>query len=353
MKRIREGGFVFYASSGKISSEMPVFYNPEKVFDRDLCINLMKIYRPEKVCDLLSASGIRGIRIGSIKGVKEVYLNDRNRVSANIIRKNVSLNKKKISADVFVSNTGANKFLCNNKIFFDYIDIDPFGTPNPFLESGITFLKNKKIMGVTATDSSALTGSYKNACRRKYGSYTHRTSYMKETGLRILIKHIIMKGAQQEKALSPVFSYNLRDYYRIYFKCRKGAKKCDKLMSKIKYVYHCSNCLYRDEYELDSLPKKCPECSSIGLIIGSLWTGRLWCKKLLNNINMDDKIINYIKKESGIKKNGFYETNNVYRKEAPKINKIISFLEEKGFKASRTHFSPTGIKTDADIKDFY
>ena len=49
----------------------------------------------------------------------------------------------------------------------DYIDIDPFGSPNPFLDSAIA---NKKYvyLAITSTDTSGLAGSYKNACLRKY-----------------------------------------------------------------------------------------------------------------------------------------------------------------------------------------
>ena len=35
----------------------------------------------------------------------------------------------------------------------------------------------------------------------------------------------------------------------------------------------------------------------------------------------------------------------------PKIENVIVELISKGFEASRTHFSPTGIKTNASEKD--
>jgi tRNA (guanine26-N2/guanine27-N2)-dimethyltransferase len=35
----------------------------------------------------------------------------------------------------------------------------------------------------------------------------------------------------------------------------------------------------------------------------------------------------------------------------PKRDKVIEALREKGYPVSRTHFRPTGIRTDAPLKD--
>ena len=39
------------------------------------------------------------------------------------------------------------------------------------------------------------------------------------------------------------------------------------------------------------------------------------------------------------------------KKSVPKLGKVLKKLKEEGFKASRTHFNPVGIKTDAGIKE--
>ncbi len=39
------------------------------------------------------------------------------------------------------------------------------------------------------------------------------------------------------------------------------------------------------------------------------------------------------------------------KKQVPKTDVLIEKLQEKGFGASKTHFSPISIKTDAKMKD--
>ena len=51
---------------------------------------------------------------------------------------------------------------------FDYIEIDPFGSPTDFLESSIVRLSRRGILAVTATDTAPLCGTYPNTCKRKY-----------------------------------------------------------------------------------------------------------------------------------------------------------------------------------------
>ena len=50
------------------------------------------------------------------------------------------------------------------------VDIDPFGTPSPFIESAAISAKAGGMLCVTATDTSALCGTYKEPCIRKYNS---------------------------------------------------------------------------------------------------------------------------------------------------------------------------------------
>jgi len=37
--------------------------------------------------------------------------------------------------------------------------------------------------------------------------------------------------------------------------------------------------------------------------------------------------------------------------EVPKRDQVIGGMEKKGYPVSRTHFSPTGFKTDAPLQD--
>jgi len=125
---------------------------------------------------------------------------------------------------IIIKNQDANLFLLNST-GFDYIDIDPFGTPNPFLDSAVKRISRDGILAVTSTDTAALTGTYPKATLRKYWAYSKKDEMMHETGLRILIRKIQLIAAQYDKALVPIFSYFKDHYYRIFFNSVKGKKR--------------------------------------------------------------------------------------------------------------------------------
>ena len=177
------------------SKRMPVFYNPEKEFDRSLSVEVVRKIRPKKALDLLAASGARGIRFMKEAGV-EVVFNDINSKAVKLIKENLKLNG--LNARVY--NCEANKLLYSLGESFDFIDVDPFGTPNPYLTSAIKFLKRGGMLAVTATDTAALMGAKPEAGLRKYHAHLFRHPFMKETGLRVLIKHVIETGTELEYA---------------------------------------------------------------------------------------------------------------------------------------------------------
>ena len=69
--------------SGKVSSEMPVFYNPVMMSNRNITIALMaaatKLYEMKKwrIADPMAATGVRGIRmLLELKNIESVSMND-------------------------------------------------------------------------------------------------------------------------------------------------------------------------------------------------------------------------------------------------------------------------------------
>jgi len=50
-------------------------------------------------------------------------------------------------------------------------------------------------LAVTATDTSALTGTYPKATKRKYWADSYRTEFLHEQAIRILIRKVQMIGA--------------------------------------------------------------------------------------------------------------------------------------------------------------
>ena len=174
------------------------------------------------------------------------------------------LKKNKIKRKISISNKDASQFLLENSAM-DYIDIDPFGTPNPFLDSAVKRITNEGILAVTATDTAPLCGTYPEACLRKYWAVSKRSPIMHETGLRILIRKVQLIGAQYQKALVPLYAYAKEHYFRAFFSCKKSKAECQRLLQQ--------HGMLND--------------------IGPLWKGALWdsdfAKKVTEKADKKDK----------------------------------------------------------------
>ena len=362
MKKIKEGSAeIFIPKEGKISKKLPVFYNPIMQLNRDITILLLQQFPIVNLCDPLAASGIRAIRFAKELKYKSIIANDLSEKATALIKKNIEHNKVKF----VIKNEDANIMLLNSK-GFDYIDIDPFGTSNSYLDSAVKRISRNGILAVTNTDTAALTGTYPKACIRKYWSVPKRDYMMHETGLRILIRKIQLIGMQYDKALLPIFSYFKDHYFRIFFQCSKGKKLCDEIAEKHGMINDA----------------------------GPLWVGNLWDSKLVskmystmlkdynkkvnttyklnNNKTMDNyenkkiiknniinnaqnnkgllRFLKIIKEESKINVVGFFDIHDIVEKEKLKTikkkEKIIKKIKKRGFKATNTHFSGTGIRSN-------
>ena len=68
-----------------------------------------------------------------------------------------------------------------------WVDVDPFGSPMPFLDTAIQSLAKKAILEISATDTAALAGSSKTALMRRYGARINPDNLAHDSGLRVLM----------------------------------------------------------------------------------------------------------------------------------------------------------------------
>ncbi|GAG35537.1 unnamed protein product, partial [marine sediment metagenome] len=229
-KQIAEGkALIFAPKEKKVSKKLPVFYNPAMKLNRDISVLLLNSIKNKdmQIALPLAGTGVRGARFLlelNKNKIKNISMNDYNGKASKIIEQNLKLNKIKKTKKISITKKDANLFLLESS-GFDYIDIDPFGTPNYFLDSAVKRLAREGILAVTATDTSALAGSFPAACKRKYWAVPIREELKHEIGLRILIRKVQLIGAQFDKALTPIFSYAEQHYMRAFFYCEKGKHK--------------------------------------------------------------------------------------------------------------------------------
>jgi tRNA (guanine26-N2/guanine27-N2)-dimethyltransferase len=351
-------------------SKAPVFYNPVMELNRDLSVLAFQAYqrvanREISICDPLTGSGIRGIRFAAeIHGAKKVAISDINERSFKLAQHNVCLNG--LQDLVTVEHKDANCLLsCHGapRRRFDVVDVDPFGSPVPYLDSAVRALRNKGLLAATATDLAPLCGVHAKACVRKYGGRPLRTEYCQELAVRLLAGCMATVAAKQDIGVRVVFSHALDHYIRVYAQIGYGAKKADASIKSLGYVLHCFNCLHRETAKTLSQRffEKCPECGSKMDWAGPLWLGEIldpqFCELMaqenrrtaFRNSGKIDKLLSLAEEEAEAPATYYVidKISNKLSSPVPSVSAMLQGLRNTGFQAFPTHFNSRGVKTDA------
>jgi len=351
-------------------SKAPVFYNPVMELNRDLAVLAVQAYqktikREIVVCEPLTGCGVRGIRFAKeVEGVQRVILNDIHPIAANMARHNVELNQ--LSDRVLVFNEDANLLLSRYaapRKRFDFVDIDPFGTPVVYMDSALRALRDGGLIALTATDMAPLCGVYPQVSLRKYGGRSLRTEYCHELAVRLLAGCLASTAARYEIGVRLLFSHSTDHYIRVYAMTGYGARKANETMGNMGHVVHCFNCFHRETCKepLPSFPRTCRECGSQLKAAGPLWLGKIFDREFFSS--MRDGLAS---KQLGQKKKilkllslvedeydgpaTYYVVNRVCDKlglPIPPLRDVVSETKRAGFKAFLTHFSRMGLRTDA------
>ncbi|MEM3736751.1 MAG: tRNA (guanine(10)-N(2))-dimethyltransferase [Candidatus Bathyarchaeia archaeon] len=359
----------FMGGSGVLKS--PVFYNPRMGLNRDVAVIFLKVFqelvgRPLRVCEPLTGCGVRGLRFASeVKGIREIVINDLNPNAAQLAK----LNVERLGFDglVKVEDKDANLLLSLHAqpgCRFDYIDLDPFGSPAPFLDSAFRALRDGGVVALTATDMAPLCGTHQKACVRRYGAKPLRTEYCHELAVRLLVGFAIRVAASKDQVAEPLFCHYTDHYVRVYLRLKRGARDADSYLEAMGFILHCFRCLNRTPAR-GLFPKflglSCEECGGEFEYAGPLWLGGLWNKNLcqrieeaiggtrLSHARRVESIVKRIIGEIGAPPTYYIPSRlcDLLNLQTPPISRIVEALRQEGFEAALTHFNPQGIKTAA------
>lgn len=355
-------------------SRAPVFYNPRMTLNRDTAVLALGAYqrrlsRPLVVCEPMCGTGVRGIRLAvEVSGLGSVVLGDLNPMAVGLAQENADLNG--VSNRVIICLMGANLLLSLHGLpgrRLDYIDIDPYGSPAPYMDTAVRSCRNGGMVALTATDIATLCGVHPEACLRKYGGLPLRTDYCHEVALRLLTGAIVKASARHDIATHPLFSYTADHYVRLYAVLERGARKADRSLEGIGYLLQCSKCLNRRTaiFEEMSESRRCEVCGARMIPGGPMWLGELadeaFCDEMLDvsdgsALSSDRRlmrIIRLVRGEAGLRP-AFYNMDTLCSRmgrASLSMVDILSALSGAGFKAARTHFHERGVKTDASVAE--
>ncbi len=348
---------------GQPSSRDPVFYNPRMRLSRDLTVASVGPANPRLVCDPLAGVGARGLRIAVELDPDTVVLNDINERAVELIEENVRLNG--VEDVCRVENRDANALMCEDELAgaFDYVDLDPFGPPVPFLDAAVRTLRNRGLIGVSATDVSALAGRYPRAARRKYWVEVERVEFYQEVAIRALLSYVVRTCAKYDLAFEPLVAFFQRHHVRVVGRVRRGARRADRALRRLGHVGHCRKCGFTAVVEPGE--DECPECGEGLTVLGPLWledfVDRAWTRRAAEvagrlGLERARELLERLAEEVGLLPWSY----DVHRwasrlglPRVPRLKDVLEGLRERGRRALRPHYSRRSVvKTDADPGEF-
>tara|TARA_B000000532_G_scaffold227195_1_gene206024 strand:+ start:843 stop:2201 length:1359 start_codon:yes stop_codon:yes gene_type:complete len=285
---------------------------------------------------------------------------------------------------------------------WQWIDIDPYGSPIPFLDSAMQNLARKAILQVSATDTAALCGTYPQVTRRRYAAYAVNDSVTHDTAMRILLGNIALCAARHERSIEPLISVFDGHHTRVSVLVTPGKKNASNVYNNlgwrvnepdkktisaaIKAGLHNLGCANIPQPRVFLPYNSPPESLANGKVSGPLWIGPLAREDVLEQLTeeyaleicgiskeKDENIISLtgwndedIEKSNrgvvrSIKK--LYESKDAVGIKGlvtmdelpqwtdiggpPSPKKLVSKLKERGFKASISVISTPAIQTNA------
>jgi tRNA (guanine26-N2/guanine27-N2)-dimethyltransferase len=361
-------------SSEFIPSKSPVFYNPLMRFNRDLAVLALKIYQRRRgniinACDPLTGSGVRGIRFAlEVENVKCVVINDVDPLAYKLSNSNVELND--LSEMIKVENTDANELLsryAHSRKRFDLVDLDPYGSPSPFLDSSLRSLRRDGLIALTATDMAPLCGVNSRSCIRKYSGRPLRTEYCHELAVRLLLSALVFSAARQGLGLNVLLSHYTDHYIRAYAQVKRGSLQANESLRGLGYITHCFHCLNRKWITgfANFVDITCDFCGGEMRAAGPLWLGKLseekFCSEMLSEAAQTGAGRRVFRLLEALLREGegpptYYVIDKISSKlgiRSPSMLKVMERLVEQGFHVTTTHFNPRGIKSNASVRDVF
>jgi len=335
-------------------SSVPIFFNPAMEVNRDSTILFLSVTRPHTYLDAMGATGVRGLRARHECGIA-VTINDWNPEAIELIRRNAQL----IGLECEITQQDVN-MLCSSRKF-DAVDVDPFGTPAPFVDSAIR--SASRFLFITATDTAPLCGAHLKAGMRRYFSRPMNTDYHAEIALRNILGFVTRETIKYDRGIEPYFCFAQNHFIRLHLRLWSGTRAADNSLNHIGYIHQCVVCPSRIEQKgLVPEPTTCPSCGGNMRPIGPLWIGRINNNSLLmqlqntistsilNSASHLNTLISSCLEELDVSFHyNYHRLAKSLKRSPPPIDELIKNLRQRGFQASRSHYSGTALKTDAPL----
>ena len=312
--------------------------------DRDLNVALVSAWRnvedrPRRGWEMLAATGARGLRVIHESGGFAAFdLTEHDPEAVELLRRNATPYE---SEGARVRTHDARTPLA--VAAFDYVDLDPYGTPVPFLSAALEALAPGGLLAVTATDTRVLAGAQAGVAERRYGGRPIRGRLGPESGLRLLLSLVSARASERGRTIVPRLAYVGDHHVRAYVTVR--ARDPADAPPPVGLVDPASW----------TGPRLLPPT-----VYGPMWLGPLfdpaWVDTLAPPTPSADprrttRMIELCRGECRIQAPFYYETNVLARElhfaEPPAPPAMVEELARRGHKAAPTHARPGAFRTEA------
>ena len=165
---------------------------------------------------------------------------------------------------------------------YQWIDIDPFGSPVPFIDSAIQSLARTGVLEVTATDTAALTGSSLSSQKRRYDSQGIVDDYAHDDAVRVLLGLIAKVAAMHDRVIKPILSLFDGHHVRVSVLVKTSKEGASDFQNNIGYRLRCQDLPYKFI--------KYPDSNQIKDSSGPLWTGPLMDREIAGRMTEENAI---------------------------------------------------------------
>jgi tRNA (guanine26-N2/guanine27-N2)-dimethyltransferase len=360
------------------TSNLPVFYNPRMQLNRDLSVlfltSYMKKHPVELMCEPLTGSGVRTLRyLNECPGDFHAIMCDANPLAVETAQRNVETLGFGDRAEVIHGDAKLLLMTESREKRFDFVDIDPFGTPAPYLSAAIQSISSKGgLLAVTATDMPVLCGVYPKVSLRRYGGFSARVPFTHEIAIRLLNGFIYSVAGSNDCSIKPLAVLSTDHYIRTWVRIEANRTESNRQAGELGIIRYCLGCMHSDILPLSpkvqsvDFDHKMEGCTGPIRVAGPLWIGDLFKESYLNDTikilesgDTEDyhrKALDVLEKmveESVLTNRPYIDIHalcDLHNLAPPKNQIIIDKLKEQGFAVTRTHFKPTAIRTDATVE---
>ena len=335
------------------------FFNPKGLLSREIGILITRAEshlrgKPISLLETMAGIGIRTVRYALEGEVSIQWANEGNHESMDLLLENLRLNG--LYGRIYTSVEEAKHLLAKFSLVderFDMIDLDAFGSPSEFSHHAISALRLGGILYITSTDGFTLCGLKQGAALRNYGVHTLSAGFCHELGGRVVMTQFMKVAGNFGFHMEPlVFVYDGYSW-RIAMRLVKGVEG---QFSEFGYVlYNPSTGEYRvlRDNTIHSISGKWK-------ISGPMYLGPIHNSKFVEIMYSFSK--EYPLAEKVLKKilgeidyplfYDYTEICDIIGVSTPSRRRIIRELRERGYRASETHISSVGVKTDAPFSVF-